>query len=171
MYGGTEMNLIVAVDRNWAIGKNGRLLVSIPEDQSLFRQETMGKVVVMGRKTFESLPGGNPLYGRTNVVLTRNRDYRRNGAQVFCNMEDALEFLKQFSDEDIYVAGGGEIYSLFLPYCDTAHVTAIDYAYEADTYFPNLDRLDDWTVTAESEERTYFDLCYEFRKYERRKKR
>lgn len=165
------MNLIVAVDKNWAIGKKGQLLVSIPEDQKLFRQETMGKVIVMGRKTLESLPGGQPLYGRINVVLTRNPDYRKKGVTVFHNMEETLEFLKQFPDDTIYIIGGAEIYEQFLPYCNTAHVTAIDYVYEADTYFPNLDQMTEWTVTAESDEQTYFNLCYEFRKYERRQRK
>lgn len=162
------MNLIVAVDKNWAIGRKGNLLVTIPEDQKLFREETLGKVIVMGRKTLESLPGGQPLYGRTNVVLTRNRDFRQKGAEVFHNIEDTLEYLKRFPQEDIFIIGGEQIYRQFLPYCDTAHVTWIDFQYEADTYFPNLDQDPEWNVTAESEEQTYFSLCYEFRRYERK---
>jgi len=168
MYGGSKMNLIVAVDKNWAIGNKGKLLVSIPGDQQLFREETMGKVIVMGRKTLESLPGGQPLHGRTNVVLTRNPDYKKKGAVILHSMEEALSYLKQFSGEDIFIIGGAEIYNQFLPYCDTAHVTCIDYAYAADTCFPNLDKDPGWHVTAESDEQTYFDLCYEFRKYERK---
>ena len=160
------MNLIVAVDRNWAIGNKGKLLVSIPGDQRLFREETMGKVIVMGRKTMESLPGGNPLPGRTNVVLTRKSDYAKKGAVIFHEVQETLDFLKQFPDEDIFIIGGGEIYREFLPYCDTAHVTWIDYSYEADTYFPNLDQDPNWHVTEESDEQTYFSLCYEFRKYQ-----
>lgn len=163
------MNLIVAVDKNWAIGNRGKLLVNIPEDQKLFREETMGKVIVMGRKTLEGLPGGQPLYGRTNVVLTRNRSYQKKGAVVLHSMEEALEYLKQFEDDDIFVIGGAEVYEEFLPYCNTAHVTYIDYSYEADTYFPNLDKDSRWQVTAESDEQTYFSLCYEFCRYERKK--
>ena len=82
------MNLIAAVDKNWAIGKKGKLLVSIPGDQKLFREETMGKVIVMGRKTMESLPGGKPLPGRTNVVLTRRGGYTKKGAVIFHGMQD-----------------------------------------------------------------------------------
>ena len=104
------MNLIVAADKNWAIGNRGRLLVTIPEDQKLFRQETLGKVIVMGRKTMESLPGGQALPGRTNVVLTRNRDYKKKGVTAVHGMDEALSFLKQFPDDDIYIIGGGEIY-------------------------------------------------------------
>ena len=104
------MNLIVAADKNWAIGNKGRLLVTIPEDQKLFRQETLGKVIVMGRKTMESLPGGQALPGRTNVVLTRNRDYKKKGVTAVHGMDEALSFLKQFPDDDIYIIGGEEIY-------------------------------------------------------------
>lgn len=164
------MNLMVAVDRNWSIGRKGKLLVSIPGDQKLFREETMGKVIVMGRKTFESLPGGQPLYGRKNLVLSRNPDFRAKGAEVVRSMEEAMEFLNQFPSDDIYIIGGAEIYRQFLPFCDTAHVTWIDYAYEADTRFPDLDRDPDWEITAESDEQTYFSLCYEFRRYERKQK-
>lgn len=161
------MNLIVAVDKNWAIGYQGKQLVSIPGDQKWFREETMGKVIVMGRKTLEALPSGQPLAGRTNVVLTRNEKFSQRGAVVFHNIEETLEYLKQFVDEDIYIIGGEEIYQQFLPYCNVAHVTKIDYEYLADTYFPNLDQEPDWHVTAESDEQTYFNLCYEFIKYER----
>lgn len=167
--GETAMNLIAAVDRNWAIGKKGQLLVSIPGDQQLFRKETVGKVIVMGRKTLESLPGGQPLSGRTNVVLTRNPDFRKKGCEIFHSLEGALSYLKQFEDSDIYVIGGAEIYKQFLPWCDTAHVTWIDYVYEADCWLPNLDQDPEWEITAESDEQTYFDLCYEFRRYEKKR--
>lgn len=160
------MNLIAAVDRNWAIGKNGNLLVSIPEDMKLFRSETTGKVVVMGRKTLESFPGGNPLKNRTNIVITGNSDYIKEGVTVCHSVEEALEELKKYEDEDIYIIGGESIYRQFLPYCSTAHITKIDFAYEADTYFPNLDEDGNWKVTESSEEKTYFDLEYYFLKYE-----
>ncbi len=164
------MNLIVAVDRNWAIGLKGNTLVDIPADRKLFREETMGKVVVMGRKTLESLPGGQPLAGRKNIVLSRDPDVRVKGAVVCRSMEEALEECGKYPSQDIFVAGGQEIYQAFLPYCDVAHVTWIDYTYEADTYFPNLEKDKEWVLAAESEEQTYFDLCYEFRMYCRRGK-
>ena len=162
------MNLIVAVDKNWAIGHKGKLLVTIPADQKLFREETKGKVVVMGRKTLESLPSGQPLRDRTNVVITRNEQYEKKGVIVMHSVEETLEYLKQFNSDDIFVIGGEEIYRQFLPYCDVAHVTWIDYAYLADTHFPNLDKDPEWHVTAVSDEQTYFDLCYEYRQYERK---
>ncbi|MCM1467507.1 MAG: dihydrofolate reductase [Alistipes sp.] len=160
------MNLIAAVDKNWAIGKNGDLLVSIPEDMKLFRTETTGKVIVMGRKTLESFPGGNPLKNRTNIVITQNPDYAKEGVIVCHSVEETLGVLKDYEDEDIYIVGGESVYRQFLPYCATAHITKIDFAYEADTYFPNLDEDKNWKVTQSSEEKTYFDLEYYFLKYE-----
>ena len=133
------MNVIVAADKNWGIGKDNKLLVSIPSDMKFFRTQTTGKVVVMGRKTLESFPNGMPLKNRTNIVLTRNPDYEVKGGVVVHSVEELLEVLKPYEEEDIYVIGGDSIYRLLLPYCRTAHVTKIDFAFEADTYFPNLD--------------------------------
>lgn len=162
------MNLIVAVDKNWGIGKDNKLLVSIPSDMKFFRQETMGKVVVMGRKTLESFPNGLPLKNRINVVLTSDRSYQAKGAILVHDVEELMEELKKYEQEEIYVIGGGSIYKQLLPYCNVAHVTKIDFGFEADTYFPNLDEDPEWEVTASSEEQTYFDLEYTFVKYERK---
>ena len=161
------MNLIVAVDKNWAIGNGNKLLVSIPQDMKFFRETTMGKVVVMGRKTLESFPGGQPLKKRTNIVITSDRSYDVKDAIVVHSIEEALEELKKYNQDDIYVIGGESIYRQMLPYCKLAHVTKIDHAYEADTYFPNLDEMDDWEVTGVSDEQTYFNLEYEFVRYEK----
>lgn len=161
------MNLIVAVDKNWAIGHNNRLLVSIPQDMKFFRETTTGKVVVMGRKTLESFPGGQPLKKRTNIVLTGNPDYDARGAVKVHDIESLLEELKQYEEEEIYVIGGESIYRALLPYCKRAYVTKIDHAYEADTYFPNLDQDPEWKMTKVSDEQTYFDLEYVFAIYER----
>lgn len=159
------MNMIVAVDSNWAIGHKGKLLVSIPEDMQFFRRETTGKVVVMGRKTLESFPNGLPLKNRVNVVITKDKEYNVKDSIICHSIEEALEVLKQYNDEDIYVIGGESVYRQFLPYCSVAHVTKINYSYDADTYFPNLDEMDEWTIEESSDERTYFDLEYEFVKY------
>ena len=161
------MNIIVAVDKNWAIGKDNKLLVSIPADMKMFRQETTGKVVVMGRKTLESFPNGLPLKNRTNIVLTGNKDYNVKDAIIVHTVEELLEEIKKYPSEEVYCIGGDSVYKQLLPYCDTAHVTKIDFAYEADSYFPNLDDMTEWKVTAESDEQTYFDLEYSFMKYER----
>ena len=159
------MNLIAAVDKNWAIGKNNELLVRIPMDQKFFRETTTGKVVVMGRKTLESFPNGLPLKNRTNIVLTHNPNYKVNGAIVVHSLDELHEELKKYNSEDVYVIGGEKIYEQLLDECDVAHITKIDYAYDADAHFPNLDTDASWKVTRMSDEHTYFDLCYEFKKY------
>ena len=163
------MNIIVAADSNWGIGKNNQLLVSIPADMKMFRQETTGKVVVMGRKTLESFPNGLPLKNRTNIVLTGNKNYKANGAIIVHTIEELLEEIKKYPSDEVYCIGGDSVYKQLLPYCDTAHVTKIDFAYEADSHFPDLDEDEEWEITAESDEQTYFDLEYQFVKYERKK--
>ena len=116
------MNVIVAADQNWGIGKDNKLLVSIPADMKMFREETSGKVVVMGRKTLESFPNGLPLKNRTNIVITKNKDYDAKGAIVVHSIEEALEEIKKYPTEDVYCIGGDSIYEQMLPYCDVAHV-------------------------------------------------
>lgn len=161
------MNAIVAVDANWGIGMNNKLLVSIPSDMKFFRQTTTGKVVVMGRKTLESFPNGLPLPKRTNIVLTSDTSYQAKDAVIVHTVQELLEELKAYPSEDVFVIGGGSVYEQLLPYCDAAYVTKIDFEYEADTYFPNLDKLSDWKMTDCSDEQTYFDLEFSFTKYER----
>ena len=95
------MQMIVAADKNWAIGYRGKLLVEIPADMELFRRETVGKVVVMGRKTLESLPGGQPLAKRTNIVLTTQKNYHPKGVIVVQNMEEARQMLEQYRSDDV----------------------------------------------------------------------
>lgn len=162
------MNLIVAVDANWAIGNKNQLLIRIPNDHKHFREETTGKVVVLGRKTLETFPQGLPLKNRTNIILSSNPDYQVKDAIVVHSVEELLEELKKYAQEDIYIIGGDSVYRQLLPYCDVAHVTKIDHAYEADAYFPNLDTDGNWEITAESDEQTYFDITYHFLKYERK---
>ena len=161
------MNIIVAADKNWAIGKNNKLLVSIPQDMKFFRETTTGKVVVMGRKTLESFPGGQPLKKRVTIVLTSDKNYHVNGADIVHSIDALLEELKKYPAEDIYVIGGESIYRQLLPYCDKAYVTKIEHAYDADTFFPNLDEDPQWRMTKTSDEQTYFDLEYEFTIYDR----
>lgn len=164
------MKCIVAVDSNWAIGYNNQLLVSIPADMRFFKAETTNKVVVMGKNTLESLPGGKPLPNRTNIVVALEKDYKVPGATVVNSIEEALEAVKDYNTDDVYIMGGASIYKQFLQYCDVAHVTKIDYAYRADVYFPNLDEDDEWQLVGDSEEQTYYDLEYRFLKYERKNK-
>ena len=142
------MNLIVAADRNWGIGNKGDLLVRIPADHKMFRQETVGKVVVLGRKTMDTFPGGRPLKDRTNIVLTRNPSYQNGDAVIVHSVKELLETLKAYDSDD---------------------VTRIDHVYEADSRFPDLDRDPEWEIAADSDEQYYFDLTYRFVKYERKK--
>ena len=162
------MNLIAAVDKNWAIGNKNQLLVRIPLDQKFFREMTTGKVCVMGRKTLESFPGGRPLKNRTNIVLTHNESYRVEGAIVVHSLEELHTELEKYKSEDIYVIGGQKIYEQLVDECDLAHITKIDHVYTADAYFPNLDEKPEWVLTGDSEEQTYFDLEFYFLRYEKK---
>ncbi|MCR4611330.1 MAG: dihydrofolate reductase [Lachnospiraceae bacterium] len=158
------MKLIAAVDNNWGIGKNNKLLISIPDDMKFFRETTTGNVVVMGRKTLESFPNKRPLKDRINIVLTKDLSYKVEGATVCHSIEEVLEEIKQYDSDNVYIIGGGSIYNMFEPYCDTALITRIDYVYDADTHFPNLEDKG-WVMEDESEEQTYFDVIYTFCKY------
>ena len=149
------MNLIVAVDSNWAIGSKNELLIRIPNDHKHFREETTGK--------------GMPLKNRTNIILSKDPNYQVKDAIVVHSIEELLEELKKYDEENIYIIGGESIYRQMLPYCDVAHVTKIDHAYEADAYFPDLDSDPEWEITADSDEQVYFDITYQFLKYERKK--
>ena len=162
------MNLIVAVDENWGIGNKNELLVRIPADMKFFRQETTGKVVVLGRKTLETFPQGLPLKNRTNIILSSNPSYTVKDAVVVHSVDELLAELKKYNEEDVYIIGGESVYKQMLPYCKVAHVTKIDHAYEADVHFPNLDEDPAWEITADSDEQTYFDITYHFLKYERK---
>lgn len=162
------MNLIAAADKNWGIGRDNRLLVRIPEDMKFFQKMTTGKVVVVGRKTLETFPGGQPLKNRTNIVLTSNPDFKAKGAAVAHSMEELLKELEKYDSRDIYIAGGESVYRQMADLCDTAYITKIDYAYQADAWFPNLDEKEEWELTKDSEEQTYFDLEYYFLKYEKK---
>lgn len=164
------MNLIVAVDENWAIGSKNELLVRIPADHKFFREETTGKVVVLGRKTLETFPNGLPLKNRTNIILSSDPNYQVKDAVTVHSLEELLEELLKYPKESVYVIGGESVYRQLLPYCDVAHVTKIHHAYEADAYFPNLDEMPEWEVTADSDEQVYFDITYHFLKYERKRK-
>ena len=161
------MKLIAAVDKNWAIGYKNQLLVSIPSDMKQFRQKTTGHIVVMGRKTLESFPGGLPLKKRRNIVLTSNRNYQVKDAVIVHSEEELKEELKKYDTDEIFVIGGESIYRMLESLCDEAFITKIDHSYQADAHFPNLDADPSWVLKEESEENTCFDLEYVFTRYER----
>lgn len=162
------MNLIVAVDKNWAIGNKGKLLNSIPDDMRFFRETTMGGTVIMGQKTYESFPGPRPLSGRTNIIISDDPSYEVEGAYVVHSIEDAVTEASKYDPETTFVIGGGSIYRAMLPYCNIAHITKMDREYEADTWIPDLDADPDWRVAAESDEMTYFSVPYKFVLYVRK---
>ncbi len=164
------MNIIVAVDKKWGIGNKGKLLVSIPRDKKLFREETTGKVIIMGHNTLLSLPGAQPLAGRKNIVLSRDKSLSIKGATVLNSVDACIDYLRKnnIKDSDVFVIGGESVYNDFLPYCDIAHITYIDYEYEADRHFLNLDISNEWSLVLETEEETYFDIPYTFRLYKRK---
>ena len=164
------MNIIVAVDKKWGIGNKGKLLVSIPRDKKLFREETTGKVIIMGHNTLLSLPGSQPLAGRKNIVLSRDKSLSIKGTTVLNSVDACIDYLRKnnIKDSDVFVIGGESVYNDFLPYCDVAHITYIDYEYEADRHFLNLDISNEWSLVLETEEETYFDIPYTFRLYKRK---
>ena len=159
------MNAIVNVTENWGIGQDNRLLVTISDDLKRFRRLTTGRTVILGRKTLETFPSGRPLRGRRNLILSGNPSFYVSGATVVHSLAELRQAV--LPDEPLSVIGGASIYELLLPYCDTAFVTKIDFAYQADTFFPNLDEMPEWKITGASEEQTYFDLEYQFVRYER----
>ena len=144
------MNIIAAVDKNWAIGNKNQLLVRIPADQKFFRETTTGKVVVMGRKTLESFPNGLPLKNRTNIVLTHDESFCADGVTVCKSIEDAIARAKtEYKDEDIFFLGGESVYKEAAKFCVTAYITKIDKEYDADRFLLNFDELNDWYITGE----------------------
>lgn len=160
------MNAIVVVDENWAIGKDGGLLVHLPGDLKYYKEKTLGKTVVIGRKTLESFPGGKPLPGRTNLVITANREYQADGCVICHGMDEAHEYLSSCDSDDIFISGGAEIYRLFLEECDSFYVTRIYDSFEADRYFPDLDALG-MKITWQSEMQEENGIRYRFLKYTR----
>ena len=159
------MKAIAAVDLNWAIGFQDNLLIRIPNDQKNFRKLTTGHTVVLGRKTLAGFPNGLPLVNRNNIILSTNPDFEVKGATVAHSFDELKEILSELDSDDIYIIGGGKICEMLGPYCDEAIITMINYKYQADTYFPNLDKLPEWEMVEEGEEETCFSIEYTFRKY------
>lgn len=146
------MKLIVAVDNEWNIGKDGGLLFRLPADMKFFRETTTGKVVVMGRKTLDSFPNGKALPKRENIVLTNNKDFQRDNVTVCNSVEAVLEEIKKYNTDDVFIIGGEAVYKLFLPYCDTAYITHVNAVADgADKKFPDLSALSEWKLSEKGE--------------------
>lgn len=154
------MKAIVAVDRNWGIGKNNDLLFRISADMRFFKQSTLNKIIVMGSNTLKSFPGGNPLPNRLNVVLYPD-GVKREDCIVVDNFEELREVLAQYESDDIFVVGGAMFYKTMLPYCDTVYVTKVDADGGAQVFYENLDDTDNWEMSECGEPN--FDSGYSFR--------
>lgn len=140
------MKSIVCVSENWGIGKNGKMLFHLPADLLFFKENTLNKIVVMGRSTFNSLPNGT-LKNRTNIILTSNNDFFAKDATVLGSIPKLFDFIKKYNPDDIFIIGGEQIYTQLLQYCDTCLITKVFSTADADTFFPNLDLMDNWKVS------------------------
>ena len=160
------ISAIVAVDTNWGIGFNGNLLEHIPEDLKYFKELTSGHCVMMGRKTWDSLPK-KPLPNRKNYIISNSQPAILGDNTIRFQMDDAKTFLN-YTWEDIFIIGGGVIYKELLPYCDRVYVTKIFKNHDQiDTYFPNLDESNEWAPAMQSALHIYKDLTYQFWQYDR----
>ena len=139
------MIAIVAVERGWGIGKDGQLLLRNKADMRRFRERTLGHPVILGRKTLESFPGGRPLPGRKNLIMSTTMNEAPEGAKLFRDLESLLAY----APEDSFVIGGGEVYRQLLPYCVEAQITYNHVDLEADAFFPDLDGDPEWELAEE----------------------
>ncbi len=162
------MKAIVAVDKNWGIGKNNDLLFSIPLDMAFFREQTKGKVVVMGSKTLKSFPNSKPLKNRTNIVFHRGNDVYE-GCVVVKDLTELSEVLKSYNTDDVFVIGGGSIYKLLLEYCSEVLITKVDADGEPEVFFENLDNNKDWDCIKEGEQLESNGYQFRFTTYKNKK--
>jgi dihydrofolate reductase len=162
------MNLIVAVDRNWGIGKDNHLLVSLPTDMKYFRSQTLGKVVVMGRKTLESMPGQKALPGRTNIVLSSNPDFCAEGCKIVHDEYELFDEIDQYPPDSVFLIGGASLYNRFYRYCDKLYITKMDAELGADAFITNIDEDEDFEVVSESEPQTENGITFRFLVYEKK---
>ena len=162
------MKMIVCVAENFGIGLNNDLLFSLPPDMKFFRETTMGKVIIMGRGTLDSFPGGRALKNRTNIVLTRDKSFSREGVEAFNSKEEILSYIKQYDTDDVYVIGGGQIYEMFRDVCDEALITKVRKSVPCDTFFFNIDEDKEWYLDSESEVMEHEGLRFSFCCYKRK---
>ena len=158
------MDLIVAVYDDWGIGKNGTQPVALSADRKFFRETTRGAAVIAGRKTVADFPGGKPLPGRQNIVLSRNLS-EMPGFTLCAGIEEALSLAAQA--ENAFVIGGGSIYRQLLPYCSRAYVTKVHACPESDTFFPDLDADPSWRLTRILQAGEENGIAYEMCLYEK----
>lgn len=161
------MNLIAAVDQQFGIGKNNDLLTFIPEDLEFFKQNTVNKTIVIGRKTLESFRNGKPLPKRHHIVLSRTKKYDHERITNVASIPELLECVKHLKGDEVFVSGGGTIYEALLPYCEKAYVTMMDADFEADTFMPNLEVLPEWECTHVGETLSEGGLTYRHTTWEK----
>ena len=168
-----NMILIFAVDENWNIGYDGDMLYKIHEDLKRFKKLTTDNIIIMGRKTFESLPDKKALPNRINIVITRDKDYTAEDILVVNSKEGLFELIEEINPKgemDNFIIGGGNICRQFLPNCDRAYITKLFKSFEpADTFIPNLDLDENWEVVKESDVHTQEDVHYRYVDYIRKK--
>lgn len=163
------MKMIAAADKNWAIGNDGKLLTHLSGDMKFFRSKTVGNVVILGRKTLSTFPGGKPLKDRENIVLTSNENFDGQGAVVVHSIDELMEYVKKFNSDSVYVIGGESVYSQLMKYCDTSYITKFDKEFdEADVYIENLDKSDEWILEDESEPIEEKEILYRFCTYRKK---
>ena len=163
------MQAILHCDRNWGIGKRNDLMFHLPKDMKFFRTSTTGKVVVMGSNTLLSFPGGKPLKGRTNIVLWPGGDENRAKEDGFIMVQSLSELfteIAKYQPEDVFVIGGAMMYHTLLPYCDKVLLTKVDADGQAEVFFDNLDKLDNWQMTYQSEPQEDNGYVIRFTTYE-----
>ena len=162
------MNMIVAVDQNWGIGRDNGLLASVPGDMAFFKSKTMDKVVVMGRKTLESMPGKRGLPNRTNYVLTSNPSFKAERCIVVNTEEELFDALEQYVPDDVFLIGGASLYNKLYEYCDKLYITKMQADLKADTFIVNIDKDDRYEVSYESELHEDNGIKYRFYTYTRK---
>ena len=162
------MKMIVAADLNWGIGIKGDLLTPLPEDMKFFREKTKDSVVIMGRKTLESFPGHKPLKNRVNIVITTSKELNTEGIVKVSSVEESVKEAEKYKDKEVFVIGGGTVYTQMLDLCDTAYITKINKVFEeADTFIPNLDKMPQWEIVEKSEIKEYNGTEFSFVTYKR----
>ena len=162
------MNLIVAADENWGIGKDGGLLTHLPGDLKYFKEKTTGKVVVMGRATLESLPGGKPLPQRTNIILTRDASFQKEGCIIVQSMQQLLTECAKYDPEDVMIIGGEQIYMQLIRQCERLFITKIFASFDADKHIMNVDKMQSFVLACESDVMEENGICYQFLEYRKK---
>lgn len=161
------MDLMVLVDESWGIGCSGEQMIYLSQDLKRFKEMTMGKTMVLGRKTLSTFPSGKPLVGRKHMILSGNPTFSVEGAEVYSSLEDLLGALSLLSEEEeVIVIGGASVYQQMLPYCQRAYVTKVSGSYTVDCYFPDLDGLPSWVLVSQSEMYQEGEVSFSYCTYE-----